>query len=297
MNATNAVVENKMEPVGKSEPGSHLVVTGQYLYDNFMQSNESDRTRMTIIRELSQSADVHQIKGAADKMVERAREVDLAGGLPEKEKVVIGGVEKERRTRGPKEASAMNVRTIIQTVWGALKNAPDEVAALGMTPDTGYFAAKAIADKALKAKRINWKGEAEKTDADRQRARMAREQKAETDAKLGALKNLPRLPDESDIDHYQRVLKAAATSIDEARKSAEKKLVDKLVSDLMAKHGEGIALAVAETIALQLGVNITVDADETPASEVTEDEARAMLEAHARAEEAAQQHSDEEQPA
>lgn len=277
MNATNAVVEGRMEPVGKAEVTPQLVVTGQYLYENFVKSNDSDQTRMNMIRDLVGKADAGQIAGATDKMVEYGRKADLDAGVPEKEVKVIGGKEVERRTRGPKEASAMNVRTIIQQVYGALRFAPEQTVAAGMTDDTGYFAAKVIATNALRAARIKWDGKSVATEADKNRARLARDQKAETDAKLAALKNLPRLPDESDIDHYRRVIKAAAGSIDEARKSAESKLIGMLVDALYTKHGQSIALAVAEAIALREGVDIVVTAKSATVSEVSEAEADRLL--------------------
>lgn len=290
MNATNSVVENKLEPVGKTDGERPLVVTGQYLYESFVTPDNTDVSRMQKIRALVPVADALQIKGAADKMVEFARSKDLADGLPEKETVVINGKEAERRTRGPKEASAMNVRTAIQQVWGALKFRPEDSAVDGLTDNTGYLASQKIAKKVLDKARIDWKGDSLKTDADRERARMAREQKAETNAKLAALKNMPRLPGEDDVAHYQRALKSAQSSIEEARREAEHKLVTGLVDALYSKHGASIALAVASEVALREGVDITLNSGD----DITEEEANAALEAHARAEEKAEaaQHAD-----
>jgi hypothetical protein len=269
MNATNAVVENKLEPVAPQAPVQQLKVTGQYLFDNFVKPDESDKTRLIKIQELvADGVDALQLKGAADKMVELARQADLDAGTPEKESVVINGKEAERRTRGPKEASAMNRRTEIQQVWGALKFADVRIG------DAGYLTAVKIAKKALDERRIDWKGDALKTDADRQQARLKRQQKEETDAKINAMKNLPRLPDESELDHYQRVLKASEASIADARKSAERKIVDDVVESIYKRHGQAIALAVAEAIALREGVEITFQppVQSTPA-EPTEQEA------------------------
>jgi len=275
MNSTNAVVENKMEPVTPAPVTQQLTVTGQYLYDSFVKADDSDRSRMTRIRELAVSADTLQMAGATDKMVELAREADLKAGLPEKEKVVINGKETERRTRGPREASAMNVRTIVRQVWGALKFAPEQLVAAGLTDDTGYQPARIAAKKALDAKRILWDGRRAPTAADRETKRLQREQKVETGVLAKALVDTPRLPGEDSAAHLARVTEAAREQVEQARADAETARVNKLVDDILTKHGNGIALRVAEEIMARLDLafaNATDQVIAEPEPEQTEPE-------------------------
>src|SRR5579864_3569174 len=156
--ATAAIVDARMEPISAALITRPIVVTGQLLYDQFMAASESDRTRMGLIRQLADTADALQIKGACDKMVELARDKDYPEGKPKKA---------ERKS---KEQQAMNARTIIQQGWGALHFARSEAEKAGYDDTTGYLAMRVIAKKALDAAKIDWKGDALKTASDRERA-------------------------------------------------------------------------------------------------------------------------------
>jgi hypothetical protein len=269
--ATNAVVENRMEPVAKAVPVPHLTVTGQGLYDRFIKPDSADVSRMTAIRELVHSADALAMAGSTDKMVELARAADLADGVPEKE--MRDG--KERRTRGPKEANAMNVRTIIRQVWGALKFTAAGTGSYGMTDDTGWLAAAKIAKTALAAAQIDWKNEALKTDADKARAKLQAATKAETKALTDVQKDNPRANDETLEAWNERVMKMARNSMETARAEAIAKVVTALVDGIYNKHGVDIALAVAGEIAKREGVDITLTVEGE--EEMTEEQADAAL--------------------
>jgi hypothetical protein len=268
MTATAAVVENHMEPVTRVIPAPQLTVTGQGLYDRFIKPDSADVSRMTAIRELVQSADALAMAGSTDKMVELARAADLADGVPEKE--MKDG--KERRTRGPKEANAMNVRTIIRQVWGALKFASYH----HITDETGWLAASKMAKEALGKDKIDWKGEALKTDADKARAKLQAATKAETKALTDVQKDNPRANDETLEAWNERVMQLARNSMETARAEAIAKVVTALVDGIYNKHGVDIALAVAGEIAKREGVDITltVEGDE---EEMTEEQAEAAL--------------------
>jgi hypothetical protein len=263
--ATNAVVENRMEPVQKTVPQPHLTVTGQGLYDRFIKPDTADVSRMTAIRELVQSAGALAMAGSTDKMVELARAADLADGVPEKE--MRDG--KERRTRGPKEANAMNVRTIIRQVWGALKFTP----ARGMTDETGWLAASKLAKINLAESKVDWKGEALKTDADKARAKLQAATKAETKALTDVQKDNPRANDETLEAWNERVMKLARNSMETARADAIAKVVEKTVGDLLAKHGQDICLEIAHAIYDACGIEVTDSTEE----EISEEQADAAL--------------------
>jgi hypothetical protein len=273
MTATAAVVENRMEPVQKTVPQPHLTVTGQGLYDRFIKPDTADVSRMTAIRELVQSADALAMAGSTDKMVELARVADLADGVPEKE--MRDG--KERRTRGPKEANAMNVRTIIRQVWGALKFTP----ARGMTDETGWLAASKLAKINLAESKVDWKGEALKTDADKARAKLQAATKAETKALTDIQKANPRANDETLEAWNEHIMRLARDSMETARAEAIAKVVEKTVGELLVKHGTDICLEIAHAIYDACGIEVT---DSTSEEEITEEEANEAL-AEAAAEE------------
>jgi hypothetical protein len=231
--ATSAVVDGKMEPVGKQEPTKQLLVTGQWLYENFVQSDETQITRMQSIRALvDKGADAFQINGACEKMIERAKEVDKAAGCPDK--VTVDG--KEKVYRGPKTQQAMNVRTIIQNSWGALKFARKELESLGYDDRTGYNAMQVLAKRALDAKHIKWHGAQVATPEEKERKAIARSQKAITGVRAQVMSENPQGVGESDGAYLARILELSNQAVQEAREENEAAAVKAIVELLVSKH-------------------------------------------------------------
>lgn len=262
--ATAAVADGHMEPVAPAPITQQVVVTGQYLYENFMQSNESDKTRMGLIRQLSDIADALQIKGACDKMVELAVLADYPTGKPKK------------ADRKSKEQQAMNVRTIIQQSWGALHFARPITEELGYDDTTGYLAMSVLAKKALTVAKIDWKGEALKTDADKERARLQKEQGGETKALQDVQKANPRLVNESLGDWNTRTFALAQIAMADAREETETKIVDDVVKKLCEKHGDDRLYAIAEAILSKLGIEIASSSEEEE-TELSDEEVAARM--------------------
>lgn len=232
--ATAAIAEEKREPVQKQVEQKQLLVTGQWLYDQFVQADTTQVTRLNMIRDLvTKGCDPFQLKGACDKMVEKAREVDLANGVPAK---IINEKGKEVQNRGPKQQYAMNVRTALQQAFGALKFATDEATKLGYTERTGYNDMGPIAKKALAAKGIDWRGEALPTEADREKKAFQREKKAESQVMAKAVFENPRLPGESETEWVARVAESAREATEIAREKAEQAAVSGLVDSLFEKN-------------------------------------------------------------
>lgn len=250
--ATGAVVEEKMEPITSAPVTQPLVVTGQYLYDTFVKADESQVTKMGIIRQLSTIADALQIKGACDKMVEAAVLLDYPTGKPKKAE------------RKAKEQSAMNARTIIQSAWGALKHAPTVLTEIGYDDSTGYQDMRVLAKQTLEKARINWKGEAVLTDKDKKIARLRRKQKAETQALVDVQKANPRWVNESLGEWQQRTLDLANDVMEEARETATADRVEKAVKSLTEKldNNDLYLVAVALFEYLGLEVNKTEETEE-----------------------------------
>ncbi len=243
--STNTVVENKLEPIAKQDNvGPQMVITGQYLMDTFVATDEQQITKMQLIRRLSEIADALQIKGACDKMVELAVLIDYPQGKPKK------------ADRLTKEQTAMNARTVIQQAWGALKFAPDNLVALGYSERTGYQDMRVIAKRALDAAQVSWKGEPVKTDAEKEVARLKAAQKAETTALVEVQKDNPRLLNESLQEWQTRTMGLALDAMEEAREKADNDAVQKVLSALVEKHDDNRLYLIAVALFDHLGLEV-----------------------------------------
>lgn len=249
--ATAAVSDEKMEPINKAPEQRQIVVTGQYLYESFIVSDEAQITKMGIIRKLADEADALQIKGACDKMVEKAKEIDAAAGVPEK--VVKDG--KEVVNRGPKTQTAMNARTVIQQAWGALRFARDQLNSLGYDDKTGYQDMRVLAKKALDEARKTWKGDNALTQADRERKVLQRQQKG-IQAVIGEVqKENPMNIGESFMEYQVRVGQLAQERAEEVRKEMDAKAVkdaaDKLTKSLDENQQYLLILELMDRLGLE----------------------------------------------
>jgi hypothetical protein len=251
MNATQKVVEEKREPIAPQVEQRPLVVTGQYLYDTFMQADEQALTRMGVIRQMCDIADAFQLKGACDKMVEMAREKDVESGQPAK---VMNGKGKEVANRGPKAAYAMNVRTTIQQVWGAIKYARDEMDSLGFDDKTGYVQAGVMAQRALNTHGINWKNDALPTRADKERKALLRSQKEIQKVFQEVQKETPMEVGESFGEWQARIGELANDRAEEAQREAENKAVSSMLETLEKTFSENQRYTLACEILDRLGL-------------------------------------------
>lgn len=247
--STGSIVENRLSPVTKNVPAQQTVLTGQYLYEQFMEPSEGEVTRANLVRSwVDAGYDCLQISGACESLVKKAQDIDdeaweaNGGRVNDKGRAVDAD---GKIVRGSKTQQAMNVRTILQTSFGGLKFAREQMDEEGLTERTGYFALKNIASVALKAANLDWKGEVLPSDADKKAARLKREQKVETGIAAQALVDNPRQPDETVAEHMARVAEIAQGELDKARDEAEQKLVSGIYSKLKEKHGKPAMLALA----------------------------------------------------
>jgi hypothetical protein len=153
----------------------------------------------------------------------------------------------------------MNVRTMIQQAWGALKFAEPELRKLGYTDTTGYNAMGPMAKKALAERKVDWKGERLPDDAELEKRRLQRLQKAESTVMAQAVKDNPRLPGETEAQWLARVTEGAREMAEEARQQAESEAVATIVSGLFDKHSDdrlnAIACAIFDRLAERHGVD------------------------------------------
>lgn len=269
-NATQAVVDGRMEPITKTEPTQQKVLTGQYLHDTFLKPTEGDLTRMAVIRawaEQPETYDVVTIGNASDAMVKHAANLDADAWTGEKNDKGVPVGPDGKKVRGAKEQSAMNVRGIIQLAYGALRFARIELADVGYDENTGYIAMRALAKTALDKKGITWTGEAKKTDADKEAARLKRETKEETKALVQVQQDNPRMVGESLADWNTRVFALAESQMDAARQEADEKAVADLLAKLEEKHDAGRLVALAMAIFDKHGIAYKSEEEQTEPSE------------------------------
>lgn len=264
MSATAQVVDAKMEPITAAPQVQQLVVTGQYLFDNFVAPSAEQVTRMDMIRNLIGKADASQMKGACDKMVELAVLIDYPTGKPKKAE------------RGSKEQSAMNARTIILQSWGALTHVPEDCSAFGYTEKTGYQEMRTIAKKALDHRSLKWDGDAQKTDADREKEKLQRDNKAQVAALQEVQKDNPFDSRVETLQQWnERTFGLAREAMELAKAEQTTKTVNKVVEDLLAKHDKDTLWKVAEALFEQMGFSINVEVISVTEEEPVEEEEHA----------------------
>lgn len=267
--STGTIVEGQMTPMDAAPITQQDILTGQYLYETFLQPSGEEVTKMQIIRGwvTANRYDALQVKGACDKMVERAKEVDAANGVPDK--VMKDG--KEVANRGPKQQSAMNARTIIQQAWGALKFAPTKLEALGYNDRTGYQDMRVLAKRALGEAMIKWDGAHALTVADRERNALKKQTKGQMDALQTVQKDNPMLIGESLSDWNTRTMALAQSAMEQARVVQTEANVTKVVNDLSGKYDENTLYQIAEALMAKIGLSVgaveSEEADEVPQEE------------------------------
>lgn len=248
MNATNAVVEGKLEPITKTESVPQLTVTGQYLFDNFVKTSDEQITRMTMIRNLVGKADALAMKGAADKMVELAVALDYPEGK------VKGN------SRGTKEQSAMNARTVILQAWGALSFAGESLKELGYTNSMGYQDMRSIAKKALDKSGLKWTGEHQLTDIEKEQERLKREAKSQMAVLQDVQKENPFDSRKETLQEWNaRTFQIAQSGMEQAQAEKTAKAVQSVLDSLVEKYDQDTLFKLAEGLFAHLGFNVGVE--------------------------------------
>jgi hypothetical protein len=139
----------------------------------------------------------------------------------------------------------MNVRTIMQNAYGALKLARPELESLGYDANTGYQEMRVLAKKALDARGIKWDGKALPTDASKAEAALAADKAAKKAAMAEAL---TELGDYEGDDMIERVKARADSILKEQFDQERKRLISKHTDAIVKQLGEEIALLVAESL-------------------------------------------------
>lgn len=221
---------NEVQPadVAKLANGSGFVITGQYLYDNFVTSTDAEITRMGLVRKLVDQVDIDTFKRSCDSMVKKAKEIDVAQ---------YGESTKEAPKPQPKTKSAMTVRTTLLNSYGALKYANDKLVELGYTDRTGWNAMVTLAKQALVAKGVRYDNTTPPNADQKALKKAAKEQKGEQDAFIKAMQANPRNDGESFLDYQARVAGLAEASVKEAAEKATQEKIVALAQKFIDQNG------------------------------------------------------------
>lgn len=185
------------------------VLTGQYLYDTFMKADNSETTKLGMVRKLSEQVGVTAFSNACNAMVAIAKAEDTAK---------YGESSKEMKKPTPRYKTAANHRSVLQKAFGALKFARPELDALGYTERTGYVEMSTIASQALKKAGKRWDGNTPLTPA----VKAARHLQEVEDAALTEVRaKYPREEGENQQSWYLRVA-SAIDEIAEEKKATER---------------------------------------------------------------------------
>lgn len=220
------------------QTGNGFVITGQYLYDNFVQSSDSEVTRMQLVRKLVDQVDITTFKRSCDSMVKKAKEQDV-------EK--FGESTKADPHPQPKTRTAMNQRTILLNAYGALKYANDTLTALGYTDKTGYNQMATLAKQALTTKGVRYDNTTPPNEDQKAAKRAAKDQKGEQDALMKTMQANPRNVGESFMDYQVRVAALAEESVNQAAAKATQEKIVSLAQKFIDTHGP-LAAEVAQMV-------------------------------------------------
>lgn len=262
--ATNQVVEGNMSPIGAAPDTARVQVTGQWLYDNFITSGEEQISRMNMVRILAKQATDNDLKDALKDAIEIAHKHDIKAGVPEKE-------------RGPKRQQAMNVRTIMQNAYGAIRRALPELEALGYNDKTGYQEMRVLAKKALDSKGIKWNGTKVPTQAEKHEAEQKAIKQARSDAMAAVMAENPRGDDESMLDYVTRIEEQANATLLVLKDEALDRQASKLATPIATKAER----AVVERVVAKLQAFL-----DNTSTEMSDEEVDAVLHQYVNREEA-----------
>lgn len=181
-----ASLESKTDTATATAPnsthlsGSAVTLTGQYIFDRFVENDDEEVTKMGLIRAWVKQYTTDDVK-----------------------KAIAGAVELAKAKGEAQLKTMRNHQTVMRLAFGSWKYAEAELRELGVTEKTGYQLMRVLGKKALEKKGIKWDGSPAKpaTPAD-VRARQKLEKEALENVKIANPQNIG----ESLKDYTQRTL-------------------------------------------------------------------------------------------
>ena len=191
-----------------------LTLTGQYLYDRFIENNDEDITIMGLVRGWTKTVDVASFKKALKDFIAIAKEHGET-----------------------KLKTAQNHQTVMRQAYGAIRFAMPQLESLGYTERTGYLAMRVMGKKALEARGLKWDGSKAEP---RLEADVRERHKVEKLALEAVKAKNPQLPTESIVDWHKRVLADIDTEAQAIIKERQKEHVEKLAEKVKDLCGDSL---------------------------------------------------------
>lgn len=226
--AVAAVAENVSPAAVKEAAAKSSAIhawTGQYLYDRFVANDDSEVTKLGIVRHAVETVDTMTFKSGLKDMIKLAKET----AVPSKLK------------------TAQNHASVMRIAYGALKFARGELNALNYTDKTGYHEMRHIGRLALERAGVTWDGHIDDKGA---RERVAK-QRAEQKLLKKAMDDNPRNEGENLLDWQMRCGKVVETMLDAAIQEETIKAIDRAAKSIIARQSD-IARGIAERILILL---------------------------------------------
>lgn len=225
------------------------VITGQYLYNTFIDTIDSGEvSKMNIVRRAAETVDTQTFKKALSDMVDMASKVGRS-----KEQI------EAKQWNEAKRKTAQNHQSVLRAVYGALRFASNELKEAGFTDKTGYQEGRSMALLALEQKNIKWDGSLKLTGEDKARHALI---KAEDKADKQARQDHPRQPGETLMEYNNRILELVQDYLAENEDEANKERGEALALKLCKDAGNNIATITAAVKYLQdlLALNSALEA-------------------------------------
>lgn len=211
--------------------------TGQYLFDTFVGDTvKFESTKMDVVRSMVKALDTASFKkvmgefvGIAKSFHDKAIDAAKQAGIYNKDTPTP-----EMEQTAARLKTARNHQTVIRIAYGALKFAPEELAAHGGNAETGYLLMRVIGAKALADKKLNYDG----SKAEPAESREARKvQDAETKTMLEIQRENPKGEKESRTAYLDRIMKLTDTAMEEKRKEQVSATIKTLVAKVRELAG------------------------------------------------------------
>lgn len=235
-NIASSVSPEAIRAVPATNTGSTVNFSAQYFFDRLVANDDSEVTKMDIVRAAEKQLSFEDFKKNVAGMVTMAKDAQKAAE-------VTGDAASIAKAKA-RYKTAQNHQTVMRNTFGALRLIPDELAALGVTATTGYQEFNVIAKTALANKGIKWDG----GKAEAQDVKDARKKQAEEIAILDNLKKAnPIQSGESIKDWNDRVMSMYDTAVTQHYADKVEAEVNKIAAKVMEDHS-GIAELIANRI-------------------------------------------------
>ncbi|MDE3023599.1 MAG: hypothetical protein KGI54_17435 [Pseudomonadota bacterium] len=212
---------------GKSKDFSNSTptVTGQWLFDRFMVNDDSEVTKLGIVRHAVESVDTATFKTALKDFVELAKATNNEAKLK----------------------TARNHQSVLRVAYGALKFCMPALQEAGYSNKTGYHEMAALGRQVLSAANLKWDGSPAPTDEEREKARKERQARAEEKMLMQIMKDNPRQPGQTIAQWQEACLEIGQETIAGELAKAEEEAIDKAAKAIIRDNPD-IAAKVAERV-------------------------------------------------